>query len=300
MEIKTSWALDVGNHLAGGLKDTSKEQKIQSVLQQEYGYMSVNNHRYGFIGTYDKYYFLRRGGDDGFTRNILQVTPAVLREQSEPFTLITALAALFWKCDSKNYFYGSPYTSPAMNFRLRTPIEGVLRLKLHQLRFGRPIGGSDLGQVVKVDVSSAVQTVLKLFDPDKDPDGLRMIAFQNELSCYQDLKELQDVIIPRLHGHVVIDDWIHGLLFEELLPATLQHIKAEHDYFAAALTAMHSKGVAHGDFGLRNVMKGQDGTLRIIDFNHSVRRANVEDPEFEKACLEDFKQLEHLMQKNVE
>ncbi|KAI3636276.1 hypothetical protein MIR68_005628 [Amoeboaphelidium protococcarum] len=304
IEIKTMWAFDVDDDL---VDFTNQEEIKKKVLRQEYGYMSVNHNRYGIICTADKFFFLRRGGSDGRQQSTLEVSSAVHRDQSAPFTLMEAVCAMFYLCENKDHcIFASP--TPAMQPDYQVfDTSVVTHVGLHEVYFERVVGGSELYSVVfggihttfrsddnrQVEIRSH-QLVLKMADSTKDPEHLKVYAIDQEHQCYLKLSRLQGTVIPRLLARLSIDGWIEAIMIERLeRVSTVADIQAHYRQLRDSLQLIHQNGVAHGDVAPRNIMWKGDQLL-FIDFGHAKLAIQMSYQEFSQMCNRDIKMLNEI------
>ncbi|KAI3648548.1 hypothetical protein MP228_006402 [Amoeboaphelidium protococcarum] len=303
IEIKTMWAFDVDDDL---IDFTNQEEIKKKVLRQEYGYMSVNHNRYGIICTADKFFFLRRGGSDGREQSTLEVSSAVHRDQSAPFTLMEAVCAMFYLCENKDHcIFASP--TPAMQPDYQVfDTSVVTHVGLHEVYFERVVGGSDLSSVVFGGIDTfyesdngllqftARQTVLKMADSTKDPEHLKVYAIDQEHQCYLKLSRLQGTVIPRLLARLSIDGWIEAIMIERLeRVSTVADIQAHYRQLRDSLQLIHQNGVSHGDVAPRNIMWKGDQLL-FIDFGHAKLASQMSQQEYSQMCNRDIKMLNEI------
>lgn len=113
---------------------------------------------------------------------------------------------------------------------------------------------------------------------DPSPTDLRL-ELEQEARIYRKLGDLQGIMIPKLlwYGEIV-EALIDALVTE--FAGTQLPTNCPLEFKSAAmdvLDAVHARGVLHGDIARRNLVVGNDGRPRLLDFGLAVFRGDAED-----------------------
>ncbi|KAI3650481.1 hypothetical protein MP228_003962 [Amoeboaphelidium protococcarum] len=312
VEVKSMWAFDVGDELSDVLNDGANDdyQKVKKVVSQVYGYMSISHCKYGILCTYDKFYFLKRDGQQ--QGSTLLISKMVHRDQSSPYTVVKALSALILAA-CEDHFYSSPYSTPPFSRRQ------ILKDAEHSLgyqKFFVTLQQLYIDQMASRNYQSSImrggfakearyQRVIKLVDVAKCPDAAADLA--REVRAYQLLELLQGTVIPKFYGYIdlagsfdclMIEDLDTGLEDDQCKDIEIQII----DKVKLQLAQMHLLGVAHGDIALRNIIihrdsleSNRDDAVRILDFGQCSFQGDS-DVDFDAASLKDLQNADQLFQ----
>ena len=321
IEDKTPNDLPVRHHQNGQLFDLLKIYKedieyqstsrirgdigrteVSTVIDQVYGYLSLNNLIYGCVTCYDATYFLWRP-----KRGTLLISHPVFNGSTSP-TLLQAIYYFSYLVLQGHYNEQQSLDPSPKDSDL--PLEGTsyeemdtddhstqghldseemdtdeqstqgysdsgsnysssakkIRTKyvfnLDSLRSGTVVGFGATGQVVRLKDSNIV---LKHCDSYNNPDGFKML--KNEISVYEKLSNLNLKYVPRYYGECEL----YGQYF-----VALDFIPGKHcdwrtncelkDKFNFLIRDLKSFGVVHQDLRPENVLLTREGEIKIIDF----------------------------------
>ena len=143
--------------------------------------------------------------------------------------------------------------------------------------------------------------VLKVADIFKRPEIDSELI--KEALVYEQLKELQGKVIPKLvaHGHFK-EGILHGFATSDC-GTDLDNVKDLTLQFKSdavkALQAIHEKGVLHNDIKYGNILENQNGNPMFIDFAMSeIISAGTNKEEFKKRQQDELEQLKMLLDMN--
>ncbi|KAI3646947.1 hypothetical protein MP228_007168 [Amoeboaphelidium protococcarum] len=308
IEVKTDWDFNV----QGELYDEHNLQgtKVVDALQQIYGYMAVNHFRYGILCTYERFYFLRRGGSNGQEKRMLEISDVVHYQQSQPFTAMKALCAIIHLAKT-DFFLQSPFGNSHV---IRESFPGgpkVLyakqQIKFHDICFGQRVARSSAGSIVKYGQDS--EFLMKIVDRLRHKNEDQIEQLQTEVKAYQILADLQGTCIPTFHGYFCGSGWVDFIvmknvgtsirrqLWNDVVQATLPFQEEVIFQVAIFLQELHRRGVAHGDVRLPNVVRDDQGQLSMIDFSDAVFKCDDE-LKFNPECKRDWEFLANLFNVN--
>ncbi|KAI3633238.1 hypothetical protein MIR68_008776 [Amoeboaphelidium protococcarum] len=304
IEVKTDWAFDVQGQLYDlNILNTSK---VKDAVQQIYGYMTANHFRYGILCTYERFYFLRRGGSNGQDRKLLEISDVVRYQQSQPFTAMKALCAIIHMAKT-DFFMTSPFSTPIVTRKSLAVTRGNLYIKqqimFHDIQFGERITRSSVGSIVTVGRN--LELLMKIVDCWKDSNQGQIEKLKKEVKAYQLLAKLQGECIPTFHGYFCGSGWADFILMKNVgtpvsmttPDGTVQDTSQLEDEIKSSvykiLVKLHQLGVAHGDVRLPNVVRDDQDQLYLIDFTEAVFKCDGEE-EFTSECKKDLECLNNL------
>ncbi|KAI3646946.1 hypothetical protein MP228_007167 [Amoeboaphelidium protococcarum] len=304
IEVKTDWAFDV----QGQLYDLNilNKSKVKDAVQQIYGYMTANHFRYGILCTYERFYFMRRGGPNGQDRKLLEISDVVHYQQLDPFTAMKALCAIIHMAKT-DFFMTSPFSTPDVTRKSLAVTRGNLyiqqQIMFHDIQFGERITRSSVGSIVTVGRN--LELLMKIVDCWKESNQGQIEKLKKEVKAYQLLAELQGICIPTFHGYFCGSGWADFILMQNVgtpvsmtIPdGTVQdRLLLEGKIKSSVhkiLVQLHQLGVAHGDVRLPNVVRDNQDELYLIDFTEAVFKCDGEE-EFTAECKSDLKCLDYL------
>jgi serine/threonine protein kinase len=136
------------------------------------------------------------------------------------------------------------------------------------------IARSQAGAVATGRFMDLENVVFKTIDITKKQGGLDQ--FNQELSIYRDLEDLQGNVIPRLIAYGNLGGLLQVIVLENVGKSiTREQAEQRHDEINTALQRIHEKGVVHGDLRLPNIVIDQDNKVRIIDFGMSSKQDEI-------------------------
>ena len=261
---------------------------VRTVIDQVYGYLSLNNLIYGCVTCYDVTYFLWRP-----RRGTLLISHPIFNRSRYP----SLLQALYYfvqlvlqghyneqqtldpspkdsdlpvettsyeemdtdeHCTQGHSDSGSNYSSLGDSKNKRAKYD----LNLDSLRSGTVVGFGATGQVIRLKDSNIV---VKHCDSYNNPDGFKML--KNEISVYEKLSKLNLEYVPRYYGecelygqYFIALDFIPGKHWDWRTNSELN------DKLDFVIRDLKSFGVIHQDLRPENVLLTCEGDIKLIDF----------------------------------
>ena len=265
---------------------------VCTVIDQVYGYLSLNNLIYGCVTCYDATYFLWRP-----RRGTLLISHAILNGSRLP-TLLQALyyfvhLVLQGHDTEQQTLDPSPkdsdfpveatndeemdtdehstqgHSDSGSNYSSSDQSKGDFKnkrtkydLNLDALRSGTIVGFGATGQVIRLKDSNIV---VKHCDSYNNPDGFKML--KNEISVYEKLSKLNLEYVPRYYGECEF----YGQYFIALDFITGKHCDWRtnselNNKLNFVIRDLQSFGVVHHDLRPENVLLTLEGDIKLIDF----------------------------------
>ncbi|KAI3633424.1 hypothetical protein MIR68_008371 [Amoeboaphelidium protococcarum] len=295
--------------------DSPSDRGVFFGFQQLYGYMSVNNLRYGILTTYEKTWFIKRLSRSLDEPPKVEISQTILRSQTEPFTLLGALAGFYYHgIKGDDVFYASPSRSPCRTVSVmlesfeKTKGYDFPHLKSSELDFGRVFGGGASASVLFVGGHYLPsKTVCKIVDGSKvrrgyDLNELPFNYLREEANILEQLQVLQGNGITKVVGTFCIMGFIYGILMEYhgvKLNTTDQGVLCHKERILQCLhdvrDKMHELGVAHCDIRRSNICWDSDSSIvTLIDFSHARLQADVTEDCWLELVREDARAIEEL------
>ncbi|CAG8634349.1 6659_t:CDS:2 [Paraglomus brasilianum] len=239
-----------------GTTEYTHYHKIVKLIQQIFGYMVINDMRYGLLTSYTRTWFLHRQNEDP---DILYISPSVDIDQSH-----TSTQPSFLECEVK--------------------IEKMRNYNRSRFLFGSVLGHGRSGVVLTAKLCGKTGA-LKLADLYKNKELLEEML--NEIRIYVGpLIDIQGMHIPKLLRFGVLHE---AFVFILMTSAGISFAKLGNDVMkkekllaVEGLQAIHKRGVLHGDIRLENIMAEKNhltGQSRVwwIDFALSKTGASAKD-----------------------
>ncbi|KAI3644445.1 hypothetical protein MP228_010609 [Amoeboaphelidium protococcarum] len=295
--------------------DSASDRGVFFGFQQLYGYMSVNNLRYGILTTYEKTWFVRRVSRSLDEPPKVEISKTVFRSQTESFTLLGALAGFYYHgIKGDDVFYASPFRSPIrqesvlQNSLTKTRGYDFPHLKSSELDFGRVFGGGASASVLFVgERYLPSKIVCKIVDGSKvrrgyDLNELPFNYLREEANILEKLQVLQGNGITKVVGTFCIMGFIYGILMEYhgvKLNTTDQGALCHKERILQCLhdvrDKMHELGVAHCDIRRSNICWDSDSSIvTLVDFSHARLKADVSEDYWLELVGEDKRAIEEL------
>jgi hypothetical protein len=292
VEVKTPWAFPEVDLIDKYHQETSEQvrgSKVSRVIHQLYGYMSLNNTKFGVITTSDSNWFFRRvESDEG---GLLQVSRNVACDDVQPFTIFHAyvgMICLVRKC----WIHVSPFSSPTTTPKLRRPYTQIDKYSLYSLnsselfldrRLESSLPKGRIGCALKGRLGSADNVVFKTCDIVKDHE--KALELEKEVAIYQTLESLQGVAIPRFIQYVSMWGLLSAIVLENGgVQPKVEELNKYRDQLVYKLNLIHSLGILHNDIKVANIVV-KDGQALFIDFSNSIVGADAQLFEQEKREL---------------
>ncbi len=145
---------------------------------------------------------------------------------------------------------------------------------LMQYRLVAPIGSGGMGDVWKaIDTRLNREVAIKLIDAEHVAEPERRRRLLREARLASALNHPNTVTIYDVHSGDPVDfiamEYIPGVTLRQLLQAGRIALKLAVDYaiqIADGIAAAHAAGIVHRDIKPGNIMLGDDGRVRVLDF----------------------------------
>ncbi|KIL68390.1 hypothetical protein M378DRAFT_71243 [Amanita muscaria Koide BX008] len=295
----TAWwvadLLDLPAAFAGTRCDILSRQSLES-LEQIYGYMTLNNNRFGILTNWQRAWFLRRAETDD--RKTLDYFVVELDGPNPPISMLKAWVGMILLAED-NWIYASP-TPSARDF-------GDTKMAWRAIRDAeeyksRPVNGEyrclplDFRLCI-FDLSSARQgtngcivnarflqssglhdhlsVVCKAADMLRYPTTKALL--RDEMLAYAALQTLQGQVIPILHGFYEVWGIIHVLALQPVGDAIPEDESIDvvlRKKMKASLRHIHDAGYIHGDIARRNFCTTLYGDVFLVDLERCRPAAN--------------------------
>ncbi|CAG8530112.1 15261_t:CDS:2 [Acaulospora morrowiae] len=219
----------------------TKYQKIIRIVRQMFGYMVINDMRFGLLTSYVRTWFFCRQPEDP---NNLYISPAVFTDQNH-----TSVRASFLEC--MHYFENLSTNSPNNVSRRGKQLKYMKNYKRNQFSFGDVLGSGRSGTVFTAKLFGKTGA-LKIVDLYKNESLLKEML--NEIEIYRGpLKEIQGIYIPKLLKFGVLHE-AFVFIFTSFAELGNKLTKKEKQLAIEGLQAIHIRGIMHGDVRLENIM----------------------------------------------
>jgi hypothetical protein len=246
------------------LINCNHDTKVSRAICQLWGYMTVNNLRYGILSTFNETFFLKREFCDDQGVSTLQISSGV--RIGNPHIPIVGALCYFTSLVLESHLYTSPYSTPSLPRKKPVPLNKyeVANVDLLDFRFSTPTDFK-AHHVLAGQYDHKKPALFKLLDTTKS--GLRSMFF-TELEAYKRLDELQGGLIPTLEQSFLISTFLLAFEIEDCgNPITSTQLHKVYDKVVRALKLIHAKGVVHGDIALRNILiNSSEHRIVFIDF----------------------------------
>jgi serine/threonine protein kinase len=282
IEFKTPWALKADNILedytteyedfiSGKLK--GKGKVIRSV-EQIYTYMSINRQRYRCLTNFDNTWFFKKVETPNIpSASTLLVSPTIACNSNRPYTLLSAWLFIILTIEKNcDWMYASPYSSlVSPSFQHRNSWVKINKCKYKSINFDglmhweNIIARSQAGGVAIGHFMNQQNVIFKTIDLSKRIDGL--IQFNNEVSVYEKLEDLQGICIPRFIAYGNLSGLLQVMVLENVgRQITREECNSRRTEIETILKKFRVGGIVHEDLRLPNIMIDDNNQVRIIDF----------------------------------
>ena len=277
----------------------NQNSKIRQALAQLYGYMILNNCRYGVLTTYTYTWFVKRTGVMGE----LLISPPISYNSQSP-TLFESYYYLVCEMEQTGYQYDQSAgvtTQTYSSEKSKTPGQergDVFRADSAQhldevfpreycwssLQLDLRLGSGLHGSAWRGSIDGQ-HAVIKLYDLQKGQEEY----WRTEREVYSLLKDLQGIMIPQV-THCGAIDGMAGFIGTTFCGQRCTSVSSEDvRQLRETISKMHAKKIAHGDIRLENLTRSEDGRIWLIDFGFA--QTNADDGLLE----EDWDELEDLV-----
>ena len=145
---------------------------------------------------------------------------------------------------------------------------------LGHYRIVRLLGKGGMGEVyLAEDTKLDRQVALKILPAELAEDSERRARFEREAKAVASLNHPNIVTIHSVEEaggiHFLTMEMVHGKSLSELIPEGGLTLTRFFDFatpLADAVSTAHQNGVTHRDLKPDNIMMGDDGRLRVLDF----------------------------------
>jgi hypothetical protein len=331
VEVKTPHAFSIGSDLVGCFRaeqkklkpapealaklrrpkkdqillNSSEETKATRAITQLWGYLSVNNLKYGILTTFNDTYFFRREFSEDQSVSRLEISRSVaIGDTSVP---IVGALCYFSSLLLESYLYASPYSTHILPLKSPANVNKyeVAQVDMSHFDFGVATDFQKGPNVIVGDYARDKTALFKLLDSTKKGTTT---MFLTELEAYKRLDELQGAIVPNLYRSYLMSGFLFSFVLQDCgQPISPSQFREFYEQIVSGLKAVHQKGVLHGDIALRNILIDSTSTkVTIIDFgvasffgckpdNESELRFISEEEEWNEQCESELLQLKNLL-----
>jgi hypothetical protein len=275
IELKTPWSFPPvpNGDLAAAYRDALSAKsnndatEIECAICQLWGYMTVNQLKYGALSTYDKtYFFCRQQHSESDSAETLFISPAILLTSEQPSIMH---AWMYFIHLTRN---GHSFPYPVANrfeFEFTRDTESLYTacdISLNDVRLLK----TSVGFRLNVGKDGTEQWVYaKTFNTLDDETASERLNL--EVTAYRKLHDLQGVYVPEFMGCYLAS----GFMFIILLSDCGKSIGEDQPLPGCSrlkeiFSAIHAAGVVHGDVARRNISIDDHGCVRVIDFDHAI------------------------------
>ncbi|EPS40729.1 hypothetical protein H072_5413 [Dactylellina haptotyla CBS 200.50] len=301
--------------------DNTGQSELLRAVAQVYAYMVVNNLAYGALTTYDSTYFFHLFEDGGKPR--FEVSPEVKQEDNGYRSLVAAFVGVSARCwldlrhspgvpgKTQTLVSGAPKpvaanpkaqaVAPDQNL-FKVPVTVSLdngfdlftesgpgldrcfaEVAVTFERFiSRNLASTSHGSLIYGQHTKAV--ILKVYDLSS-ADISRVC--EKEIEIHSALSLLQGTHIPKLWAIGTLWGLFKIIAMEPCgVPVPTPPSLEFYEQAPKLISAVHSQGVVHGDFALRNFTVSEGNKYWLIDFNSS-RRGNLKDFQREQCAADE-------------
>jgi hypothetical protein len=284
--------------------NTLSRQSLHA-LEQEYGYMTLNNNRFGILTNWKRTWFLRRA--ETSQRKTLEYYLVELNGTNPPISMLKAWVGMVLLANN-DWFYASPTLStppPALHFGLTStvlketkkalakveqyeavPVKGeypCLPLDIRLCIFDRSTrrvatvsGGCVVPAQFLGPSDRKFSVVCKVVDIMRYPEA--GVFLRNEARAYAALKGLQGREIPKFHGFYEIWGILRLLALEPVGNAIPEDENIDQGLrvkMRATLRHIHEVGYIHGDIARQNFCRTKEGEVVLVDLETCRRAQNL-------------------------
>jgi hypothetical protein len=287
------------------LINRSDETKASRAVTQLWGYLSVNNLKYGILTTFNDTFFFKREFSEDQNISRLEISRSV--SIGDPSVPIVGALCYFFSLLLESHLYAPPYSTQILP--RKSPVKlnkyEVAQVDISHFRFGIATDFQKGTNVILGDYAPGNSALFKFLDSTKKGSTT---MFFTELEAYKRLDELQGTIVPNLKQSYLMSGFLFCFALQDCGQEISQsQFKEFYDQIVSALKAVHQKGVLHGDIALRNILIDSSGTkITIIDFGvasfygpepdgeHELRFIS-EDLEWNERCESELLQLSNIL-----
>ncbi|PPQ97034.1 hypothetical protein CVT26_001292 [Gymnopilus dilepis] len=284
VEYKPWWEAnlsDIPSTFADSSSDKLSEQSLEA-LHQVYGYMTLNNNRYGILTNWKEALFLRRTETSEKTLDYYHVKLDRPLAVDSPISMlkawvgITLLAEVDWFCAPASipeHGLGSPgigkYQCLDLDYRL-------CLFDLSSVHRGKH------GNVLETQIlmpgrrQSEISVRCKVVDTSRYP--FEAETLENEVDIYASLQNFQGLVTPKFRGYYCILGFLKILALQPVgvpIPRDASISEALRMKMKGSLRQIHEAGFIHGDIALCNFCLTTDEKVFLVNFQDS-RRADAQ------------------------
>ncbi|CAF2115388.1 unnamed protein product [Rotaria magnacalcarata] len=296
IEVKTIWSLTAPDNLAAAYRISSTTVRLP--VQQIFGYMRINNLKYGILTNYESFYFMRR------EKLLLHISTAIKSADVD----LSVYRALFYiihlsiedhlcspntsinddkKCDSDQDEIqddekddeseedddNNDVYSPK---RKKKRSEQYQSSKSKQIKLmNEAIGYGQNGCVFKC-LYNNTEYATKICDTTKNTN--MMMQLNNERKLYNHLKLLQGTYVPNriVSGFLKNLNWFYIVCYEisGVSKSFKQYTNEEKVMALTTLDQLHKRNVLHNDIRSENFLINYDNQqhkrIMLCDFGNSM------------------------------
>jgi hypothetical protein len=262
------------------------ETKASRAITQLWGYLSVNNLKYGILTTFNDTYFFKREFSEGQGVSRLEISKSVsIGDSSVP---IVGALCYFSGLLLESHLYAPPYSTLILRLKSAPNVNKykVTHVDISDFRFGVATDFQTGANVILGEYSPNKTAIFQMLDSTK-PRATTM--FFTELEAYRRLDGLQGTVVPNLHYSYLMSAFLFSLILQHCgQPISQTQFREFYEHILNAVKAVHQRGVLHGDIALRNILiDSTSNKVVLVDFGVASFLGTPADNEYGLSFISD-------------